>query len=176
MDFNYTFRSFRKGDENRVRKFVLSQNLGYPRYDEWGHRAVCQLVGGEKQAVLAYSDGFLVGDAIFQEHRQLNGFVEIKNLRIHPALRMREFGRFMTKQVERYASSSGYNALICDVRENKPEIARFLMGIGFIPVATLNLYDDGKRDVTLVKFFGKFGEEQQGLIKKVEDTIQSVAF
>ena len=176
MYINYSFRSFERKDTDRVRKFILSQNLGYPKYDTWGNKAVGQVVSGEKQAILAYSDGYLVGDVIFQEHRQLDRFIEIKNMRVHPDLRMRDFGRFMEKQVERYAVSLGYNALICDIREDKPEIVCFFVGIGFIPVATLSLYEEDKKDVTLVKFLRNLGNEKQELIERVHSVIHTATF
>ena len=123
VDIDYKFRSFRKRDTDTVRSFLTKQDLGYPQYSRWiDERAIGGLLAETKHALLVYSNGELVGDLLFQEHQHLDKIVEIKNMRIHPRLRWRAFGRFMIKQLEVEATQAGYLALIGDVREESRDI------------------------------------------------------
>ena len=49
---------------------------------------------------MAFFDDRLVADLLWQPHKSLDGLLEIKNIRVHPNVRLRDFGRFMLKQAE----------------------------------------------------------------------------
>jgi len=46
---------------------------------------------------LAFSDDFLVGNLVFQPHKEFPRIKELKNMRVHPKLQGRYFGAFMIK-------------------------------------------------------------------------------
>ena len=64
-------------------RFLESQPLKYPNYRDWVYN-VCkaELYIGYKSAYVAWNDGKIVGDLIFQPHKNLPRTVELKNLRI----------------------------------------------------------------------------------------------
>ena len=65
MGFNFNFREI--GSENDVKQvidFLAKQPLGYPNYFDWVARTEAELLSGYKQAVMAYSNGYLVGDIV----------------------------------------------------------------------------------------------------------------
>ena len=81
MSFNFNFTTLE--DINQLRSlidFMTSQDLDYPRYGEWLQKTESQLERGEKQAILAFHEGKLVGDLVHQICRDdgLGSLVEIK--------------------------------------------------------------------------------------------------
>ena len=154
--------------------FLAKQNLDYPQYDSWVQRAEDELWQGYKSAVCAFSDGRLVGDVIHQPHKGVSRLLEIKNVRVHPDLRMRDFARFMLKQVEVEASLTGsYDALIGDVRPEQKESVNFLLNYGFRQVAVVPLYESAKPEIVVVKFLNSTGKGN--ILAGVKDSILSRA-
>jgi hypothetical protein len=96
-------------------------------------------------------DDRLVADLLWQPHKSLDGLLEIKNIRVHPNVRLRDFGRFMLKQAE---LTPGFRGSICDVREDQPRVLQFMVRCGYSVAATVPLYDSERNDIVLVKFFG----------------------
>ncbi len=149
------FRFVFSGLENRgqlrdLLDFLRLQNLGYPRYMEWVGRAEAELEAGYKQAILAFSEGRLVGNVLYQPHKSLKGLLEIKNVRVHPSVRMRDFGRFMLEQVP--AENQGFIGAIGDVRPDQPGLVHFLERCGYVQAGIIPLYDEQK-EVLLIKPF-----------------------
>ncbi|MDD4877851.1 MAG: hypothetical protein PHO02_02315 [Candidatus Nanoarchaeia archaeon] len=160
MAFSFTFRTpSDKSDLREAIDFLAKQNLGYPGYDSWVQRTEAELDSGYKTAILAYNDRALVGDLIFQPHKQLSRVREIKNIRIHPGIRRRDFAHFMLKQAE-IEGKAEFDALICDAREDLSDIAGILYFSGYSKLAQANLYEKGTRDIVLVKIFQKENLEQ----------------
>ena len=150
---NFTFRQLEDMKQlSQLIDFLASQSLGYPKYDEWVQRTEGELSIGYKGAILAYSDGKLVGDIVYQPHKQMPSFLEIKNLRVHNDLRMRYFGRFIVKQLESEFKEN-YDALIVDVRADQTNTLKFFAVEGYSPVLSIPLYDPNVEDTTFVKFF-----------------------
>jgi len=131
----------------RLRDFLLSQSLGYPNYSEWVEK-VCipDLESGWKEAYLAFYDGYLIGNAIFQEHKHL-GLLEFKNLRVHSGYRGRYLGMFLAKQIE----VENQKNIICDTREK--EVVEFLKRMGYREIGIESLYDPENLDIILLKEF-----------------------
>jgi ribosomal protein S18 acetylase RimI-like enzyme len=134
--------------------FLAKQDLNYPRYDDWVQKTEYELDSGYKKAILAFSEGKLVGNLIYQKHKEIPEFLELKNLRIHPDFRMRDFGRFMLKQAE-VENSGKYDAIICDCHSEQSEIIRFLQSCNYIPIKSIPLYDKNTLEVVLTKFMKK---------------------
>jgi ribosomal protein S18 acetylase RimI-like enzyme len=128
--------------------FLARQPLDYPKYQEWVGRAEAELFQGHKRALLAFLDGHLVADLVWQPHKQVSQLLEIKNLRVHPRVRQRDFGRFLLRQVE---TLPGFAGIICDVRENETGIRDFMVRCGYTIAAKLPLYESTKADLILTK-------------------------
>ena len=130
--------------------FLIKQNLGhYPNYEPWVQRSESQIDLGYKKAILAFLDGKLVGDLIHQPHKTLAGYSELKNLRIHPEVRRRDFAHFMLRQAE-VESSRLSKFMICDVPTDQKGIIRFLRYSGYTPIKETPLYSD-RPDLIMVK-------------------------
>ena len=152
MSFDFHFRGLQEKKElTDLINFLSAQDLGYPRYDEWIQKTERELDSGYKKAILAFSDNKLVGDLVFQQHKEISCFVELKNLRIHPDLRIRDFGRFMLRQAE-VESREKYDAIICDTHANQTNIVNFLENMGYSPLAIFPLYDQNTPELVMVKF------------------------
>jgi GNAT superfamily N-acetyltransferase len=128
-------------DIRLLRDFLTRQNLGYPNYDDWVFRATEEIDQGYKQTVLAFDDGKLVGDVIFQPHKEVSGLREIKNLRVDEESRFRKFGSFLLRQAE-FIDHDQYDWLIADFREEQKAVERLLMSEGYIKHQIQCLYDD----------------------------------
>ena len=152
MAFNFSFREI--GNTRDIRdltKFISAQDLGYPDYDAWVQRTEAELFDGSKQVVMAFSDSHLVGDIIYQDHKELPQMLEVKNLRVHPYFRIRSFGGFMLRQSEVEASRRSYQGVIVDTRPEQTDVVQFLSKQGYIPIATGPLYEGNSPDITLMK-------------------------
>ena len=150
MDFNYNFTTIQETAQIRnLIDFIALQDLGYPGYGQWVEKTEHELNMGVKGAILAYSEGKLAADLIFQTHKRIPRVVEIKNLRTHPDLRRKYFARFMLKQLE--SESTGYNVLLVDARESQTDMVHFLQSSGFAPILSTNLYSPNERDLIMAK-------------------------
>lgn len=168
MSFDFQFATLQNTRQlKELVNFIAAQDLSYPHYQRWVQKAEHELSIGYKSAILAYSGGRLVGDLIFQPHKLASSLLEVKNLRIHPELRERNFARFMFRQLE-VESRENYDALVGDVRAGQKGIITFLSSLGFQSVVSVPLYEDSMPDVTMVKFL-KYGRE--GLIFPVAQKI-----
>jgi len=166
MGFSFKFKSL--GDMRQLRTlvdFIAQQNLNYPHYEDWVQRTEAELINGYKQAILAFSDKTLVGNLIYQSHKDSPFFLELKNLRVRPEFRMRDFARFMLKQVE--AESKGkYSAIICDARADRHDSVSFMLGLGYSQLISLPLYESNSSDIVLIKFFDDTNKGNLEMIAK----------
>lgn len=149
--FDYAFRT---ADNTRdivmLRDFLAKQNLGYTRYDEWIQRCENDLFSGYKTAIMAFSDSRLVGDLIFQPHKELKRVRELKNMRVLPELQGNYFARFMLKQAEK-GLGIDFDLLMCDVRARETAIRKFMISAGYRETALISLYDNNAEDVVMLK-------------------------
>ena len=174
MGLNICFRELGDMRElDALTRFLLMQNLGYPRYDAWVERTRWEIESGYKKAVLGFSDFELVSDCIYQPHKNMHGFLEIKNLRVREDFRMRDFGRFPLKQVE-HDSRGRYDAIIGDVRLNQPEIIGFLRSYGFRELCVRPLYEKDTPDLIMIKWLNP--AKRNVLEPLVKENIVTAAF
>ncbi len=167
MTFRFTFTQLQDLSEVRdLVDYVRLQGLGYPRYDEWVQRTESELIAGNKRAILAVSEGRVVGNLIYQQHKGLSSLLEIKNLRVSAPFKGRNFGSFMLRQLEAEAKES-YAGIIGDVRADQPSVLKFMICSGYIPVVKIPLYDANMDDITVMKIFGG----SDGLIDFARKTI-----
>lgn len=167
MGFNFQFSSL--GDVKQLKgliSFLAKQDLGYPNYDNWVQKTEHELDSGYKKVIMAFSDRKLVGDLVYQNHKEIPRFLELKNLRVHPDLRLRNFGRFMLKQAE-IENSGKYDAIICDCHSEQSEIIKFLESCNYIPIKSIPIYDKNTLEVVLVKFI----KSKNLLVPKINEFI-----
>ena len=146
---NFQFRLIQdEKDVARLEKFLLSQSLNYPNYGDWVRKAAEEILAGYKQGIIAFYDGFLVGDLIFQPHKELPKMLELKNMRIDPKIQGRGSASFMLKQAEKQPRCNG---IICDVRASQIQVINLLRFMGYQDVFRGPLYNSGEEDVVMVK-------------------------
>jgi len=173
MSFNFQFRFAE--DEKEIKKlseFLLLQPFNYAGYGSWVERARHELLSGYKSAILAFSEGVLVGDLVFQPHKQFQRVRELKNMRIHPLLRGRYFGSFMIKQAE-LEKRDEYDAIICDIRSDRNDVIAMLRGLGYKELLRAPIYEGQTEDVVMVK---RFERTPNGFFAPIEKTLIQSAF
>jgi UDP-N-acetylenolpyruvoylglucosamine reductase len=145
--------SFREPDSfsevKLLADFLWKQDLGYPNYSDWVLRARNEIDLGYKKSIIAFDESRIVGNVVFQKHKEIPEIREIKNLRVSIDLRFRKFGSFLLKQAE-WFESSNYSLLMADFRETEKWIGSFLIKEGFQVIRSASLYDD-KIDSIAVK-------------------------
>lgn len=148
MGFDFHFRQGDPADIAPVIGFLAKQDLGYKGYQRWVAKSEAELHSGRKQVVSAHSGLHVVGNVVYQEHPDLTGAIEIRNIRVHPEVRDRHFARFMMRQVE--AEHPG-QPLLVDAREYQHDMHAFLLSCGYVPFTSISLYDSGIKDIVFVK-------------------------
>jgi hypothetical protein len=175
MSFYFTFTDLKDINQlGMLIDFMASQDLDYPHYDDWLQKTESQLEKQEKQAILAFSEGKLVGNLVHQvcKDNGLGNLREIKNLRIHPELRERDFANFMLKQLCT-ESKDNYDGLIVDVRANQKETYNFFSHYGFIPIMNIPLYEKNMDETVMFK---PLKQEAEFGIPKVKKIIQARSY
>lgn len=158
MSFNFNFRQIDSTqDITKLVDFMASYPLNYPRYDAWLQRSEPELHMAYKHAILAFSDRTLVGNVVYQKHKQLPKTLEIKNIRVDERIRRRDFGHFILKQVEAEAIKEGYNLILCDARASQTDVLSLLKFSGFREIARVPLYDSNEEDIVIGKPIKKDG-------------------
>ena len=69
MPIDFAFRRIGPRNLDSATQFIASQDLGYPRYEKWIEKMRSELSFGIKHGILAYSNGIIVGDVVFQEYK-----------------------------------------------------------------------------------------------------------
>ena len=165
FDFNFRFVEERK-DIRELEKHLLQQPMNYPHYEDWVSRSVEELENGYKNSILAFSEDFLVGNLMFQPHKQFSSIMEFKNMRVHEKLQGRYFGSFMVKQAEAEARKKGYKAIVGDIRSDNFPIMNMLKILGYEELLRIPLYDQNTEDVVMVK---KFDRTDKGLLLPIKN-------
>ena len=169
MGFNFNLRSIEDTcDLTNLRDFLLRQSLGYPGYDAWVEKAATELSRGDKLVILAFSDRKLVGNLIYQPHRDLPRVMEIKNLRVDPDLRTRLFGQFMLRQAE-ITARQNFQAVMCDMRGGQVEAEHLFVQNGYVLLAEAPLYDSQVPDRIYVK---KFEHAPTGILVPIDTFVK----
>lgn len=139
----------------QLRNFIYSQNLMYPGYEDWVDRVcVPEIENGWKKGIIVYYYGDVVGNAIYQPHKELPRTRELKNLRIHFQLRRRDLGHFLLRQVEE-ENKGDFDRIILDANKREEKIIMFLQYCGYRIIGQEHLYDKKDIDVILTKEFDR---------------------
>jgi hypothetical protein len=167
--FDFTFRTVQgTKDLRQLVDFLAAQDLGYPQYDDWVQRTELEIDSGYKVPIIAYSGSHIVGDLIYQMHKQLPRVRELKNLRVHESMRHRDFAHFMLRQGE-CDNPDQYDAIICDLRSSENTLMKLLTFAGYVPLGRMPLYDSNIEDVIFMKVFGSHAPE--GLVYSAKNVV-----
>ena len=130
-----------------TRDFLLKQPQFYPKYQDWvDGKCIPRVESGEYSAVVALSDGIVIGNAI---HRLLpDGRVEIKNFRIDPKYRNRDLGHFLLTQVRHDIGSSD---MVLDVTVDNFSGVEFFLRNGFHIMRKEHLYQPDQAEYVMLR-------------------------
>lgn len=133
-----------------VRQFLMSQGLHYPNYARWVDE-VCipDIQSNWKEAIFAYSNGHIVGDIIYQPHKELPRTREFKNMRIHPLYRGRHLASFLLRQAE--VDGDDFDRIILDVNTKQKPVIELLLKSGYRAISETPLYRGDEVDVIMQK-------------------------
>ena len=153
MGVNYTFRIVDCiKDLFQLRDFLLLQPLWYPKYEKWVvNVCIPDIESGWKTVILAFYDKKLVGDAIYQPHKELQGACEFKKMRIHQDFRRRDIGHFLLRQVEEESKLRGFSRVILDIDSEQTDIKKFLEFCGYNTLFQAPLYNSRRLDIIMGK-------------------------
>jgi hypothetical protein len=160
---NFQFTDIQTRNElSKLINFLHKQDLNYPKYDTWVQKTESELDSGHKKAILAFSEGKIVGNLVYQQHKINPEFLEFKNIRTHPKIRNRYFAKFMLRQAE--TENQNYDAIIVDAPIESVNMINFLKSCNYIPILSKPLYDNSL-DVILIKPNKKSKKGKQRIIK-----------
>lgn len=157
MDINFHIRQVDDlRDLRLLRDFMHRYDLGYPNYHKWVD-SVCvpEIESGYKTAVVAFCDRIIVGDMIWQPHKELPRTIEGKNLRINPNVRKRGLAYFLMKQCE-VESRKDSNKIIVDIPSDQYDIKLFLLRYGFSVLYQAPLYSNNRLETVMIKDLEKY--------------------
>ena len=140
-----------ESDLGRLKRFLHTQELWYPNYHDWVEDVcITEIDRGFKTGIIAYSKGDILGDAIYQPHKELPRTREFKNMRIHPKFGRRDLGHFLLRQVEEEDKET-FDRIILDTDVRNKGVIEFLRFCGYKPIMQMPLYDQNNEDVVMVK-------------------------
>jgi len=127
----------------------------YPDYDDWLARIEPEISSGAKRHLVCRWNGDFGGVVVWQRHKTRRGYLEIKNLTVHPAVRGRLVGSFLLRQAEiEGIGELDAQAAVCGAKRSNVEMVAFLIARGYRVVGTEDLYGLGAgKDVILRHVF-----------------------
>lgn len=155
LDINFRLNESEKDIDN-LAGFLLPRPLNYRGYSQWLDKAITELYCGYKQSVLGFSHGKLVASLMFQPHKTLKKFCELKNARTLEEFKNRYMSSFMLRQAEVIAKQQGNLAMVGDARSDRLDVINFLLKNGYKEVARADLYNEGYEDVEFIKPLSNF--------------------
>lgn len=131
-------------------EFMSRAPMHYPRYENWLSRAEAQMFSGTKHVLLCRCDSRVAATLTWQSHPEESFTAELKNMRVQPAFRGLDLGRFLLKAFERDARQSSHALVRCDMGADNVAYP-FFIHLGWRKVDVLDLYGTGMRDIVMVK-------------------------
>jgi len=148
-------------DVSKLIDFIHHQDLHYPNYQDWVQRTESELHSGYKHAIVASSQDKVVGDIIWQQHKQISKVRELKNLRVDQRLRGRYIGAFLLRQAE-CEKPEQYDCILGDVNTNQKSMIALLLQLSYTPLGTTQLYNSNNQDTIMIKTLNT--KTQSGII------------
>ena len=115
----------------KLYEFIKACPLDYPDYLAWVDKCFKELERGYKKAFAYKINDNIVGNIIFQKHKENPHVLEIKNCRVEPEYRRQHIFTELYNLVERYAKDYGFKKIICDTHSDNTTFIRTMEGMGF---------------------------------------------
>lgn len=131
-------------DIKRVVDFMAGPRLwiprsNYPDFTDWLDKSRIEIESGIKRGICCYYDRKLVGTAIYQKHKTIPNFLELKNLTVSPEVGRRFVASFLVRNVESEGRGK-FTHIICDAKKDNIVIQKFFASNKYKTVASIDLY------------------------------------
>jgi len=137
----------------QIYEFIKKFPEDYPSYFDWVEQCFEELDSGYKKAFFCESEynGNIIGNLIFQKHKQDPTILEMKNGRIEPKYRRKKIFTDMYYELERYARDEGFKRIIGDCHESNISVIKTLESLGFTPDSIETIYDSKTKEIIFKK-------------------------
>jgi ribosomal protein S18 acetylase RimI-like enzyme len=160
MDFRFT-NEYPAARLDEIVHYLLGPRLwiaatSYPDFADWAARAHADLHAERKRALLALAYSDIVGVVVYQQHKQFDDALEIKNLTVRPDQRGRYLASFLVRNTEiEGIREFAVERVVCDAKADNVPIRRFLLQQHYTVVDRADLYRKGAgEDLVYEKKFG----------------------
>lgn len=133
-------------DVRRTVEFLAGPRLwvpqaDYPDFMSWLDKVEVELNSSIKHGIFCYALNKLVGAVIYQRHKTLPDFLEVKNLTVLPEVGRRFVASFLLRnaEVEGRERFRTTQVMLDSKKENVP-IHAFLLRNGYRVISTIDLY------------------------------------
>lgn len=154
MHLDFNFRIVESGKDLRdLIDFIAPLNLGYDLrdYNKWIQKTEFQIANGVKTAIVAKTNGSIVAEGIYQQHKSFPWIREWKQARTHPEYRRRGMIRFIENQIA-FGLGTEFEAIMGDIRADNKRTINALEKMGYAVSNPIpSIYKDGREDVIVVK-------------------------
>ncbi|HEY8992509.1 MAG TPA: GNAT family N-acetyltransferase [Candidatus Microsaccharimonas sp.] len=130
----------------------------YPAHLDWRDKALAEIAGDKKRAMIAYWGKEAVGSVVYQRDPTQPETIEIRNLSIEPYARGRHIASFLVRQVEREAALDfpGSTRMVTDTKRTNAGLIAFAFENGYhvetvVALDGTDFAHNGVQDVVLVK-------------------------
>ena len=111
--------------------FIKACPLDYPNYLTWVDKCFIELEQGYKKAFAYKINDNIVGNIIFQMHKEYPHVLELKNCRVEPEYRRQKIFTELYNLVEKYARDYGFKSIICDTHSDNTIMIKTMEALGF---------------------------------------------
>lgn len=154
MNVDFTIRQVVDSKDLRLlREFLHLHDFNYPFYHDWVD-GVCipEIERRYKTAIVVLYGGLIVGDLVWQPHKELPRTVEGKNLRIDSRVSGRGLAYFLFKQCEA-ENRNDFDSILVDIPNDQKDIKLFLLRYGFNTLYQAPIYSDNRMETIMAKKF-----------------------
>lgn len=123
-------------------EFIKRFPYDYPDYLTWVEECFRELQLGYKKAFVYRVNNQIVGNLIFQQHKEDPKVLEMKNGRVEPRYRRKKIFTNLCNAIEKYARENGFKRIIADTHNDNTSIIQTLKKLGFEVETNEPLYSE----------------------------------
>ncbi len=156
------------GEVTQLYEFIKKMSLDYPDYQLWVEKCKRELELGIKKGLVMRDNDKIIAEMVFQNHKDDNKILEIKNVRVDDAYRGRGYFGIFLAEAEKYARKHDLKRIMVDCHSDQIKIVETTLKYGFKLESNEKLYND-KLESILVKDIS--GEEKWSILQYLQRNI-----
>ncbi|MDD5651156.1 MAG: GNAT family N-acetyltransferase [Candidatus Nanoarchaeia archaeon] len=126
---------------NKLYNFIKQFSLDYPDYNIWLEKCKRELELGYKKAFVCEKNNQIIGNLIFQPHKEDPLLLEMKNGRVLDEYRRKNIFSSLVKNVIIYGKENNFKRVIGDAHITNEGMIKTLSNFGFMELANETIYD-----------------------------------